>query len=235
MTAVRKPITVRGRLARRRASSPPADPLALSGPLVGLSFLGGLGTAMALSDLPYPRPGSSPEEIRRYFSQGSRAPRVSAAGQLVSAAALVAFTASVARLAARSDRDARGLQATAIAGGSIAAASLATSAVCAAALAGRRGDDDTRAVALARRAFLAGGPTHGFGFGLLVGALGLAGRRTGELPRPLALTGLIAAIPNLLSPLYLVAEPAGWFIPAGRFPGLVVSAVAGVRLSRPSR
>jgi hypothetical protein len=37
----------------------------------------------------------------------------------------------------------------------------------------------------------------------------------------------------VLSPLYFVAEPAGWLIPVGRFSGLIVLGIAGVRLSRP--
>ena len=37
-----------------------------------------------------------------------------------------------------------------------------------------------------------------------------------------------------LSPLYFVWEPAAWFIPAGRFSGLLVSGIAGVRLGRRS-
>jgi len=84
---------------------------------------------------------------------------------------------------------------------------------------------------LHRRAFVAGGPVHGAGFGVLVGALGLAGLRTGALPRPLAITALASAAAGLLSPLYFVMEPAAWFIPAGRFSGLLVSGIAGARLS----
>lgn len=57
-----------------------------------------------------------------------------------------------------------------------------------------------------RWGFIAGGPVHGAGFGTLVGALSLAGLRTGELPRPLALTGLASAAAGLMSPLYLVTE-----------------------------
>jgi hypothetical protein len=90
------------------------------------------------------------------------------------------------------------------------------------------------AIRLARRAFLAGGPIHGVGFGLFVGALGLAGLRTRKLPRPVALTALASVPPNLLGPLYLLAEPAGWFVPAGRFPGLIVAGIAGARFSRPA-
>ena len=42
-----------------------------------------------------------------------------------------------------------------------------------------RAADDDRTVALHRRAFLAGGVAHAVGYGLLVGALGVAGERTG--------------------------------------------------------
>jgi hypothetical protein len=50
-----------------------------------------------------------------------------------------------------------------------------------------------------------------------------------------ATTGLVSAASSLLSPLYFVWEPAGWLIPAGRFPGLLVSGIAGVRLARGAR
>src|SRR6266571_3443971 len=120
-----------------------------------------------------------------------------------------------------------------VAGGGLAAASLATSAVTHAMLTGQHDDDD--AAKLARREFVAGGVVHGVGFGVLTGALALAGLRTGELPRPVAITGLVSAASSLLSPLYFLWEPAGWLIPAGRFPGLVVSGIAGVRLARGAR
>ena len=217
-------------LFRRKA---PADPGAVSGVLVGVAFIGGVAGAIARSAYPYPRPGSSGEDIRRYFSQPSGAPRISVAGQLISAAALARFTVSVARLAGRTDSGARALQAVAVAGGGIATAGLAGSALTAAALTTDESEDPERALDLARRAFLAGGPIHGVGFGLLMGALGLAGLRTGELPPPVAITALASVPPNLLGPLYLVAEPAGWFIPVGRFPGLIVTGIAGARLSRP--
>ena len=207
---------------------------ALSGPLTGVSFIGGVGGAVALADSPYPRPGSEPAEIRRYFTENSRSARLSAAGQLISAASLARFTASVARLAERSGWGSRGLRRAAVAGGGLATASLATSALCTLALSGRWGKDDDSATALARRAFVAGGPVHGVGFGVLTGVLALAGLRTSELPRPVAITGLVSAASGLLSPLYFVWEPAGGLIPAGRFSGLLVSGIAGARLSRRS-
>ena len=217
-----------------RASPSFRDPGALSGPLAGVSFVGGVAGAMALADSPYPRPGSEPAEIRRYFRGSSGAARLSVVGQLVSATSLARFAVSVARLAARSGRGSRGLQAAALAGGGLAAASLATSALLSAALTGRRGEQDASAAALHRLMFAAGGPVHGAGYGVLVGSLGLAGLRTGELPRPLALAGLASAAAGLLSPLYFVAKPAAWFLPAGRFSGLLVSGIAGVRLGRRS-
>ena len=155
-----------------------SDRGAISGLVAGVSFVAGIGGAMARSTLPYPRPGSSPAEVRRYFTESAGPARLSATGQLVSAVALGRFTASVARLAGGSPRCA-----AAIAGGGVATASLATAGLCAAALSGGAGRDDARAARLHRRAFLAGGPVHGAGFGVLVGALGLAGRRTGALPR----------------------------------------------------
>ena len=211
---------------------PPSDRGALSGPLAGASFIAGVAGAMALADDPYPRPGSEPAQVRRYFGGNAGPARLSAAGQAISAASLVGFTASVTRLAGRSGRGSRALQAAAVAGGGLAAGSLAAAAGYAAALTGPAGDSDAGAATLARRAFVAGGPVHTAAFGVLVGALGLAGLRTGELPRPLAIAGLASAAASLLSPLYFVAEPAGWFIPAGRFSGPVVSGIAGVRLAR---
>jgi hypothetical protein len=80
--------------------------------------------------------------------------------------------------------------------------------------------------------FVAGGPVHGVGFGVLTGVIGLAGLRTRELPRPVAITALVSAASGLLSPLYFLWEPAGWLIPGGRFPGLVIGSIVGIRLSR---
>jgi hypothetical protein len=214
-------------------STPAADPGARSGVLAGVSFVAGVAGAMALADLPYPRPEADPAQVKRYFTENAGPARVSVAGQAVSALALARFTASVARLAGRSGRGSRALQAAAVAGGGLAAASLATAAGLAAALTADPDRSEAGAAALARRAFVAGGPVHTAAFGVLVGSLGLAGLRTGELPRPLAVAGLASAAASLASPLYFLAEPAGWLIPAGRFSGLVVGGIAGVRLGRP--
>ena len=204
----------------------------LGGPLAGVSFIGGVAGAAVLADVPYPRPGAQAADVQRYFRGSPGAARISVVGQLVSAASLARFTGSVAQLAARSGRGSRGLRSGAIVGGGLAAASLATSALCAAALTSSRDEREASVAALHRLMFAAGGPVHGAGFGVLVGALGLSGLRTGELPWPLAIAGLASATAGLLSPLYFVTERAVWFIPAGRFSGLLVSGIAGARLAR---
>lgn len=206
---------------------------ARSGILAGASFLGGVVAAARLADAPYPRPGADPGSIRRYFRGNPSAARLSVAGQLLSAVALGRFTASVATFARRSQSDSRFLPAAAVAGGATAVVSLAMSAGLGAALTAEPGDREDAARSLHRAAFLTGGVAHGVGFGLLVGALGLAGRRTGQLPRSLTTAALASGAAGLLTPLYLIAEPAAWFIPAGRFSGLLVSGIAGAELARP--
>ena len=216
-------------------ATPPPDPGARSGLLASLSFIGGLVAANGLADSPYPRPESSPSQLRQYFTQNAGPTRLSAAGQVISAASLARFTASVARLAGRAGPGSRTLQAAAVAGGALAAASLAASAAMHGALSGPAGRREASAIALTRREFLAGGVIHTPAFGVLVGVLGLAGLRTGELPRPVAITALASESTCLLAPLYFAAEPFAWFIPAGRFPGLIVSGIAGVQLARGGR
>ena len=206
---------------------------ALSGITSAGSFLVGIIGANAWSDAPYPRPGSAPDRIRAFFRKDPRPARLSAVAQVVSAITLARFTASAARLARTADRTGL-LPAAAVTGGAAATASLLASAACTAGLTTSRADDDARAVALHRRAFLAGGVAHGVGFGMLVGAVGLAGRRTGLLSPSLATMALGSAAAGLLSPLYLVAEPAAWLIPIGRFSGFVVVGRAAAAMAHRS-
>jgi hypothetical protein len=208
------------------------DRSALSGLVSGVAFLSGVAGGLGLSDAPYPRPGSDLATVRRYFQDNARSARISAAGQLVCAVTLARFTASVVSLAGRTQAGTRLVQAVAATGGAVAATSLAASAAYTAALSGPAGRDDERTRTMHRRAFLAGGIVHGFGFGLLVGALGVVGRRTGALPAPLARTALASGAASVASPLYLVAPSSAVLIPAGRFSGLVVDAIAAVLLAR---
>jgi hypothetical protein len=67
---------------------------------------------------------------------------------------------------------------------------------------------------------------------LLLGALGLAGRRTGALPGPLTTAALVSAGVNALAPVVLAVPKAALVIPAGRFPSFIVLGISGVRLAR---
>jgi hypothetical protein len=207
---------------------------ALSGIASAASFLTGIIGATIWSRVPYPRPGSSPDRIREFFRADPRPARLSVTGQLVSAITLGRFTASAARLARRVEPTGRGLQVAALAGGATATASLAASAAYTALLTTDRADDDFRALSMHRRAFLAGGVTHGVGYGLLVGAVGLTGRRTRLLSPALTDVALASAAAGLLTPLYLITEPAAWLIPIGRFSGFLVIGQAAARLARRS-
>lgn len=206
------------------------DRAAMSGVGMGVTLVGGLAGAAILSDTGYPRPGATPDQIREFFRENRGAARVAVAGQALSTIMLGRFSASVAGLAGRSGSRAASIGA--VAGGCLAAAALGYSAANSAVLTTAAGDDPQRAVDLHRRAFDAGGPGHAVGFGLLMASLGVAARRGGELPRPLGSAAIASAAANLLAPLYYVAKPAAPLIPAGRFSGLIVSAVAAGRLAR---
>ncbi len=184
------------------------DPGAFSGPLAGISFVASLVALNALAEARYPMPGADPPVIRRYFSREHRAARLGAVAQLICAGSLARFTRSVA------------------------ATSLATSALTTVALTTARAERESDADALYRRMFVSGGPVHGVGLGLLVGSLGLAGLRTGELPLRLSKTALASSAAGALSPLALVAKPGLAFIPLGRLSALAVIGVGGVRLAR---
>jgi hypothetical protein len=208
------------------------NPGALGGVLTGVSFIGGLATGLSLADAPFPQPGADVKDVQRFFLGSAGPERINVSGQLLSAASLAVFSASVAQLAGRAGPRSRALQVMAIAGGALARVSLAASATAAAALTTGPGRDEDRARSLHRFVFAVGGPVHGAGLALLLGALGLAGRRTGALPRPLTTAALASAGVDALAPVVLAVPKAALVIPAGRFPTFVVLGISGVRLAR---
>ncbi len=203
---------------------------AVSGLLAAVTFVGAIAGGIKMAESRIPRPGSDADAVREYWEGSKNAARYSATVQLVSVGWLARFVLSVVKLANRAGG--RALKAAAVSGGALAVGSLALSATTNLLLTGKAKDDDEKAVRMADRMFNSGGPIHGVGFGVLTGALALAGDRTGELPKPLVVTGLVSAATSIASPLYFLWEPAGWLIPVGRFSGLIVSAVAGVKLAR---
>lgn len=207
------------------------DASALAGPLAAVSFVGGAAGAAALADAPFPRPGSSAEQIGRYFGDNAGPARLSVAGQLISAGALGLFAEAVAGLATGA-QPGRRLATIARVGGFLSVLTLTASALTSLHLTRPGVAKSKKAPALHRRAFLAGGPLHGPGIGLLMGALGVAGLRTHRLPRWLSYAAVGNAAAGVLTPVSLIVKPAVWLIPASRFPGLLLAAGAGVALSR---
>jgi hypothetical protein len=208
------------------------DPGALSGPLAGVTFVASLIALNALSEARYPVPGAPPSVIRRFFSKEHKAARLGATAQLACAACLARFAKSATVLAGRAKHDSGRLRAASAAGGVLASTSLAASALTTVALTTRRAERKESADALYRLMFVTGGPVHGVGLGLLVGALGVSGLVTGELPPRLSKTALAASAAGALSPLALVARPGIVFVPLGRLSALLVIGLAGVRLAR---
>jgi hypothetical protein len=211
------------------------DPGALSGPLAGVSFVASLVALNALSKSRYPMPGAEPPAIRRFFSREHKAARLGGAAQLACAACLARFARSVAALAGRATRDSGRLRAASAAGGALASTSLAVSALATVALTTRYAKREECADALYRLMFVTGGPLHGVGLGLLVGALGGAGLHTGELPPRVSKAALASSAAGALSPLALVGPPGIVFVPLGRLSALLIIGVGGVRLARTSR
>jgi hypothetical protein len=209
------------------------DFAAWSGPLTGATFLTGVFGGIVLADSPFPRPGSPDSAFRDYYEQNPSSAVMSAAGQLASTACLAQFALTVDHLARRFGSP--WLRIANAAGAAVAVAGLAASGVTTAQLRGPARHDPARAARLARRSFVAGGPVHGVGFGLMTAALALAGRHAGVLGPGAARVGLVSAGAGMLCPAYFLAEPAGWLIPVGRFTGLAVAATTGRRLAELKR
>lgn len=212
--------------------TPPTErlPAAWGGPAATGLFAAGVVTALRTASSPYPRPGSTVAQVQDYF-QGSAGPaRISLAGQLASAAALIPYAEAVARLAASLPRR-PGLARVARLAGFGAAATLAASALTGAVLTGPTGRDPDAARRLHRWAFIAGGPLHAATLGLLMAVLASAGWRTGRLPRTVSVAAAVSGAAGLAAPLYLLDERLVLLVPAGRFSALLLATISGVELA----
>jgi hypothetical protein len=207
---------------------------ALGGLVAGLGFFGGIAATKATEKSEYPRPGTPPEELQKYFTESSTAARLSVAGHAVSTTGLARFTGAVASLARRSGRGGGALRAAALAGGTFAVATQVLSASSTLLLTSKDNHLQTTKD-LREVSYHLGGHLHGVGFGLLTGALGLAGLRTGELPKPVAIASLVAAPLGILGPLTLLKKQTMVALPIGHLLSLLVSGAAGVALARKPR
>ncbi len=207
---------------------------ALGGLFAGLGFFGGIAAAKATEKSPYPRPGCDDEDVRRYFTESATSARLSVVGHAVSLASLARFTGAVSRLARRSGKGSGFLRTAAVAGGTLAVATQTVGAL-ATGLATSKDNHPQTIKDLRQVSYLVGGPVHGVGYGLLSGALGIAGLRTGELPKPVAIASLVAAPIGILGPVAMLKKEAMMALPIAHMLSLLVSGAAGVQLARRSR
>jgi hypothetical protein len=80
-------------------------------------------------------------------------------------------------------------------------------------------------------------PSRSGGISLTVPALRASASPGGWFPRPrhgpgigVLMAALGTAVVGLLAPVSLRVKPAVWLIPASRFPGLLISGIAGAKL-----
>lgn len=184
------------------------DRAALSGALSGLAFVVAIGGANRLAKGPFPRPGSTAEEIRTYYRDSRAAARFSVAWQALAVLAQVRFTASVARLAARHSRRPGWMRTATLVSGGAAAACLAASAATQSTLTMPIERDDEAVLDTTRRVFVAGGPVHGVAYGVFTALLAESGRDTGVLGSAATRVGWLSAAASLLSPAYFRWEQA---------------------------
>jgi hypothetical protein len=217
------------RATARTPQRPARDLGALSGPLAGVTFVGGLAAGLAVADAPYPRPGAEPAAIRRYFEGSARGPdqhrRPAAVG-------------GIARALHRHGRRSRARRALAPAARADDGSGRPRDRVAGRVRADQFGAHARRRREQCGRRRAAPAPVRRRrpGAHRRLGRAGrlpfAAGRRTERLPRALTAAGFATAAIGAISPVSLVAEPVGWLIPAGRVSGLLVSGIAGARLAR---
>lgn len=207
------------------------DTVALSGLLCAVAFVGGLlVTGLLVGESAPPNmPGSAPADIQRYFLANAEIARVQALTQTAAAILLLVFTGVLAARIRELDGPAARLAPIAHAGGVLAAAFLAFSALLAGTLGAERIATSPATVsALRQLSFFVGGAGHTVWIGVLVGAVAVAANRARVLPRWLTSAGLVSATLSLLSLVSIVVEPAALFIPVGRFSALLFLAVTSV-------
>lgn len=207
------------------------DTFAVSGLLCALVFVGGLLLTGLLvpASAPPNLPTSAPLDVQRYFLAFGSVARVQALTQTAAALLLLLFTSSVAARIRRLDGPTSGLASAAHAGGVLAAAFLAISALLAGALGAEQITSSPATVsALRQLSFFVGGAGHTVWLGVLVGSVALAANRARVLPRWLTAAGLVSATLCLLSLVSILVEPTALFIPLGRYSALLVLAVTSV-------
>lgn len=205
---------------------------ALSGVFFVALFIWGLILGGVLSSAPFPMPGASPSELKRYYDENQTSVLAGGSLQILSSLALLVFALRVASFVRRTAGERGALPALTSGGGVLAAVLLLASALLGLVLAlaaERLGLDSVGA--LRQINFLTGGTLHVASLGLFVGSASVAARRAKALPRWIPWLGILAAalaIPSLVS---LAWFPATYLVPLGRLLSFVWCVAAGIVLA----
>ncbi|GLZ81111.1 hypothetical protein Afil01_59180 [Actinorhabdospora filicis] len=194
--------------------------LILAGIPVVMAFLVGMIAALAIGDGAYPSPFLDQDVILDWLSKNSDAAQIMSLTQLISALALLVFSARLAESLRQRDNVAHA--AIVQSAGAVSSLMLAMSAL----LEWVAVRPDVLTSAPAARlvhdlSFLTGGPGHVAALGLMIGtaALGLAKSRT--IPSWLTVLGAIVGVAGILSVASLMTETAAYLLPIARFPGFI--------------
>jgi hypothetical protein len=223
-------VTTAERTPRQSDGGPPLGILAV---VFTTLFLAGIivSTAMAGGHT-FPSPFGSAAEILAYFHDHQDAVRVSAFLQFAASVPMAIYAATASARLRNLGIRAPGAT-IALAGGVLAAAMLALSALVSWVLSRPEALNEPAVVrALQDLAFATGGTGHVVFLGLLVAGIAVPGLLAGLLPRRLALTGLVIAAVAELSTLTLLVSGAAVLLPIARFTALAWLVATGFLLPR---
>ncbi|MDA3648106.1 DUF4386 domain-containing protein [Saccharopolyspora indica] len=216
--------------------SAPASPLRGAVPLlIATLTYAVLTAAYVVANSATPQPGTSGDDLLRYYVHDHGTAIDLGAFLLVVAAVLVVPIAALLSRLVRREQSAAGA-ATAFAGGVLATGSLASSAALTWAL-GRLPEDSPAALAraMADLSFLTGGLGYAVSFALLAAGTCLAVRGSGLLPRACATTGLVIAAAGFAATLMLLVFGFSYLLPVVRFGGTAWLVWAAFALARSRR
>lgn len=213
-------------------SRPPSQggpPLVLLAAVAVTLFVGGLVVGTALCGVP-PFPFGSTSAIHDFFRSNPVGVRAAAVGIFGSSVPLAIYAATASARLRQLGVTAPGAT-IALAGGVLSAGALGLAGLLIWTLSRPEVTGDSVLVrALYFLVYLAGGPAHVVGLGLLVAGIAVPGLILGLLPKPVAWAGLVIAALAELTVLVLIWPVLSVLLPIARVPALVWLIVAGARL-----
>ncbi len=205
-------------------------PLALVAGVFAALFVASLAATTVMAGGTFPSPFDDAARIQAYFAGERDAVRVGAVLQFAAAVPLAVLAAAVhARLHQLGIRVAGAT--IALAGGLLASVFASLSALLQWTLSRPAVTDQPAVVrALHDLAFLTGGPAHVVALGLLLAGIAVPALIVGILPRWLAVTGLLLAVPAELSTVALLTSGFAVLLPLARFGAMAWLIAAGALL-----